>query len=289
MTMISPTPLDVDPAAVAPFGLYVAGPGDPMAAAARELERSVFFEAFGNTPELLEAEYGRFDDASAYLCIVDHQRGVLAGMIRLILDRHGELKSMTDIEHPPWEVPLAGALAATGLADFDRSRALDVATLAVAPEYRGKATRSTVSFGLYQAVLTLAKRAEMDWLVTILDVVVLRQIQVVMRKPFSAYEGVEPMRYLDSPASMPVYSDLRAYGARLQAEDEATYTMFFDGVGTEAAISPPDWDAAAQLVLGLTSRGAVVDLRDAEPVEIVDVSDGVIDLSAEASAEVRDA
>lgn len=243
------------------FGLHVVGPDEELAAEARALEATVFYETFGNTPDMLAAEYGPYEDTSVFIVVIDNHRARTAGMIRLILDGHGSLKSMTDIADEPWSMPLDRALAGAGITDLDTAEALDVTTLAVHPEYRGASTSGLVSLALYQAVVQTAVAGGFRWLVTILDVVVLELINGSTQAPFRFYPGVGPMRYLDSPSSVPVWCDFVEYEPRLRAADPAMGEILFDGTGMEAAISPADYERAGSIARALTATD-IVDLRD---------------------------
>lgn len=240
-----------------PFGCYLAGPNDPLADEARRLERAVFFETFGNTEAMLQAEYGLYEDASVFIVVVDHLRSRVAGMIRLILDKHGHLKSMVDIEAEPWNMPLDEVMRESGLGHFRTHEALDVATLAVDPEYRKGASSDLVSFALYRAVVQTNNAAGMKWLVTILDVVVLELIQTKMLQPFSFYSGVEPKRYLDSPSSVPVFCEMEPYLARVRGIDPAVEEMLSSDVGFESVITSADYERAAEVIRSLLSTAAV--------------------------------
>lgn len=248
-------------AADTPFGLYVVGGDEPLADVARALEAEVFDDTFGNSPEVLAAEYGPYDDVSVFIVVLDHHRAGVAGMIRLILDGHGSLKSMTDIEGEPWNTALDEALEAAGITDIDPADALDVTTLAVHADYRGATTSGLISLALYQAVVQVALAGGFRWLVTILDVVVLDLINGASTDPFRHYPGVEPMRYLDSPASVPVWCDFDEYEPRIRAADPGMAETLFDGAGLEAAVAPADYERAGALARSLTSA-PVVDLRE---------------------------
>src|SRR5579875_1985596 len=84
---------------VEPFGVYVLRSEDPAAELGRSLERAVFLEAFGNTPELLEVEYSPYESASLFLVVVDHRRRLPAGVMRVICPGGpAGLKSLNDLE-----------------------------------------------------------------------------------------------------------------------------------------------------------------------------------------------
>ena len=221
-----------------PFGVYVFAADAPESELARHVEREVFYEYFNNTPELLEAEYGPYEGSTLFVCALDHRRGLPAGAIRLVLPSPAGLKSLGDVE-PVWGHRIDDVLERTKLR-LDADNAWDIATLAVDSEYRGRATDGLVSLGLYQGVAQLALRCHVKWVVTILDLVVLNLLQGVMAGPFERFVGLEPLPYLDSPASLPVYSDLDAYFARLETADPSMYEILFDGRGLEAAVRPLD-------------------------------------------------
>ncbi|MBI2168640.1 MAG: hypothetical protein HYU28_03940 [Actinobacteria bacterium] len=239
--------------AEAPLGAYVVAGTEAAAELGRHLERAVFGEVFGNTPELLAAEYGPYEETSVFLLVLDHRRHVPAGVIRLILPSPAGHKSLRDLEHV-WGLEPVAAFEAAG-APFHPERIWDVATLAVDDDYRGERTGGLVSLALYQATATLGLRAPIAHLVAVLDTVVLGLIQQVARSPFTPFPGAEPMRYLDSPESLPVVCDLPAWAARLRPADPALHEVLCEGRGLEAAIAPPDWGQALEIVRRLSGTG----------------------------------
>jgi hypothetical protein len=221
-----------------PFGLYAFPAAAPESELARTVERRVFDEWFGNSPELLDAEYGPYEDATLFLCVLDHRRGLPAGMIRLILPSPAGFKSLHDLE-AGWDVRAPDACARTGI-DPHPDEVLDVVTVAVDREYRGDAANGMISLALYQGVVQTARARGLRWLVTILDLAVLDLINGLTTAPFLRYRGVEPRSYLDSPASLPVYCDFEEYLPRLALADAAMYGILREAVGLEAAVRPVD-------------------------------------------------
>jgi hypothetical protein len=222
-----------------PFGLYVLDAHEPAAELARTIERDVFYEAFGNTPDLLAAEYDRYEDASVFLCVVDHRRRAAAGMMRLVAPSVGGFKSLHDLERL-WGVTPDDLAAQHGLA-LDLSSLMDMATLAVPPDYRGAASSGLVATVLYQGLGRMSLERDLRWYVAILDQIVLRQINWPFARPLTPIPGTEPMRYLDSPSSQPVYIDCVDYQARVGLLDPQMYALLFAGVGLEAVVSQPGW------------------------------------------------
>lgn len=235
----------IDTSAAAPFGAYVWAGNEPGAELGRHCERVVFEEVFGNSPELLAEQYGPYEDASIFFCVVDHKRRLPAGALRVIRPSDAGFKSLADLA-TVWGHDVDEALAGTRR-NPDLGRAWDIATLAVDADYRGEATKGLVSLALYQATTSTADRAGAHWWATILDVVVLELIQSQLARPFEYFRGVEPMTYLDSPSSVPVWCDVPRWSERLAAINPDMHEMVFGGRGLEGAVTPVDWDRAVEL------------------------------------------
>jgi hypothetical protein len=98
--------------------------------------------------------------------------------------------------------------------------------------------------------------------VAVIDVPVLRLLQWRLSRVFETYEGVAALPYLGSAASMPVWSDLPAYRARLATSNPDTHDIVFGGHGLPGSVAPPDWDAVEDLIGGCAARRLV---RESEP------------------------
>jgi hypothetical protein len=237
-----------------PFGTYVLAAAHDGAELARAIERDVFLEFFGNTPELMAVEYGTYEPASLFLCVIDHRRVTPAGAIRMIVPSEVGQKTFVDVERV-WDVPTAELLARARRTP-DLRRTWDISTLAVAPEYRGRGTEGLISLALYQATMQLAVACDIEWYVTVLDLVVLDLIQTRTFEPFSLFAGLEPMNYLDSPASLPVYMDVPDFRQRVRAADVTMHSLLFEGTGLEEVIANPDWTSSVDsAVSAIGARG----------------------------------
>lgn len=234
------------PGAPEPFGLYVFPGSHPGAELARHVERVVFQEFFDNSPELLAEEYGPYEPASLYFCILDHERRLPAGALRVIVPNDVGFKSLDDIERV-WGRSLDEVIPRTGIA-WDEQRLWDVATIAVDADYRGSATEGLASLTLYQGFAQAGLRAGVEWGVAVLDVVVLELIQGVTGQPFSYFHGVEPKRYLDSPSSVPVWIDGEAWVERMRRDHPDIHAILVEGQPVGPAVGLPDWDDVARAV-----------------------------------------
>lgn len=105
----------IPPGAREPFGAYIFHSDEPGAELARAVERAVFLEAFDNTPDLLAREYGPYESGSVFICVLDHLRGVPAGMMRVLMSSPAGFKSLNDIE-TVWGESAEDVLQRTGLA-----------------------------------------------------------------------------------------------------------------------------------------------------------------------------
>jgi hypothetical protein len=234
------------------FGVYALAGDDPVAEVVRKLERQVFEETFGDSPELLELEYGPYDDSSLFLLAVDHRRMVPAGAVRIILPSETGWKSLVDVERI-WGIDVGDVIARTPGALTNRS-IWDIATLAVAPDYRGAATSGLVSMALYQGLFMTAPRCGAQYFVAMLDSVVLRFLQWQLHHLFSRFEGLPAAPYLGSKSSSLVWFEVEEWRRRLEVTDPTLHELLFEGIGLEAAVSTPDWDEVAALAVERSER-----------------------------------
>jgi hypothetical protein len=239
-----------------PMGLYLCRPEDPTAALPLHVERSVFEESIPNAAELLVEEFGPYEHATLLLCVIDQHRRLPAAMLRLIFPSTQGLKTLNDLK-PIWGQSGEALYERTGL-EYESAHTWDIATLAIAPEYRAAAFQGVITMALCQTISVLGMRCEFTSSVAVLHLPVLRMLQWKLHRPFSEFSGVEPRAYLDSPASLPVWMRLDDWHERLAERDRVLYDIMTTGTGLESVVRPPDWDGAAELA-GEVS--ALADLR----------------------------
>jgi len=234
-----------------PFGVYVNRSDERGAELGRFVERGVFLEVFGNTPEQLADEYDQYEPGSIFITVVDHARRVPAGTMRVLVPSAAGFKSLDDVL-AGWGVPLPELLARVDNG-WDLDRVWDLATLAVAPEYRGEAALGLVTQALLQTLTMLGEGWGVDRYVAILDLPVLRMLQWRIGRPFDAFPGVDAREYLGSTQSMPVWGSRRAWSEHLADHDPILHELFFAGSGLEPVISTPSWEEAVALVASVAS------------------------------------
>jgi hypothetical protein len=220
------------------FGAYLFGRDELGAELGRHLERLVFLEAFGNTEEDLAREYAPYEASSLFIVVVDHLRLLPAGVIRVVQPSPAGLKSLNDLE-PVWGEAAEPLMHRTGLA-FGPEKIWDVATLAVPPEYRARATGGLVTMGLYQTLTMGARASGIDLLVAILDMPVFRMLRWKMHMIFAGYKGLAPKSYLGSIASIPSWCDLIYSDRHLSEVDPPLHGILYKGIGLEPALRLAD-------------------------------------------------
>lgn len=223
-----------------PFGVYFVPPDREESQLARSLEQDVFFRAFGNTPELLQAEYGCYEPSSIFIVALDHARRLPAGMGRFTLPSELGHKTLSDIERF-WGQDVDDVLARTGRS-WDLQRVWDAGTFAVADDYRRNSTGGIVSLALLAAVNRAMLLTDCNRFVTVLDVNVFRTFNELLVDAYEPFPGVEPMSYLDSPLSIPCFVDTDRHRPMVEAADPGLYRILYEGVGIEAVVRNPSFD-----------------------------------------------
>ncbi len=167
--------------------------------AARQVEADVFLQAFGNTPELMEQEYGAYEARSRFVAVIDDRSGAALGTARLITAGASPVKTLADVAGEPWHLSVADSLETAGLAP---PTVWDVASLAVDPRYRAGSAGAEVSLALCHGIWRYARDCGVPGLVTILDDRVRRLVRA-MGLPWYPMAGATSRSYLGSPASTP--------------------------------------------------------------------------------------
>lgn len=236
----------IGPQALEPFGAYMFQTDEPGAELGRFVERAVFLESFGNTPEQLAEEYAPYEDHSVFICVIDQIRKLPVGVMRVLLPySEDSFKSLADIESV-WGMAPRQLMDQTGVS-IDLSKTWDIATLAVLPDYRAKATGGLVAMGLYQTLTLTSRQCGVEWYVAILDMPVFRMLRWKLQQIFVGYKGISPMPYLGSPASMPAWCDVIDAEIKLR-KDPSLHEVLVQGIGLEAAMRRVDMDCTQWLV-----------------------------------------
>lgn len=199
---------------------------------ARDCERAVFLDAFGNTAQQLAAEYGPYDAQSVWLTVSD-EAGIVVGECRIIVPGPAGLKSLNDLSRDPWRVDGPRAARAVG-ADLDRT--WDIATLGVRPDQRG--SRARVSLALFHGILKAGRANGARTITAIFDEPA-RRVVSMLGYPLLPLPGTSTAPYLGSQASTPVYFHSRMLDA-VRGNDPDAHRLVTMGIGLDGIDVPAE-------------------------------------------------
>ena len=206
-------------------------PSGDLLQAARACEADIFYQAYGNSPQLLAEEYAAYEDNSVFVALADSGDEVL-GVVRLLAP--GErLKTLDDLAREPWFTDSKRSVAA---ARIDLSSTWDVATIGVRPGQ--KQQRARLAFALYHSLIVAARVNEASTFMAILDERVRRLLDTVGITMHSM-PGASPMPYLGSRASTPVFCRVAPMLDNQRRNLPDAYRLVTLGVGLEDIEVPP--------------------------------------------------
>jgi hypothetical protein len=205
--------------------------------AARDVEARVFLQAFGNTTEDMEREYGPYRDRSRFVTVIDDVAGTALGVARLIVPgAAGPVKTLLDVAGDPWHLPVPETLAAERLS---AGPVWDVASLAVDRRHRSGAAGAEVMLALCHGIYRYTLFSGVEGLVTILDDRVLRLVRV-MGGPWAPMAGATSRYYLGSPASTPCICRVDSIAECIRTRRPDLAPAMVDGTFQSITVDPAD-------------------------------------------------
>ena len=201
--------------------------------AARACEEDVFLQAFGNTRDQLNEEYGPYNDQSVFVAVAD-DAGHVVGSCRLITPGPAGLKTLNDVARQPWGVD---GLRAARAAQIDLARTWDIATLGVRRDYRGAGLM--VSIALYHAIMRATRINEVATATAIMDAHAF-QVLADAGYLFSTLPGTAAGPYLGSESSVPVYGHWTGLADAQRRMFPDLYRLITLGVGLDGIAIPDD-------------------------------------------------
>jgi GNAT superfamily N-acetyltransferase len=213
------------------FRVHLAGPDDVAALVSLQVAADVFLGAFGNTPELLRAEYAPLFPAMRHVVVLDSVTRTAVGSLILQEASAEELKTVVDAAGPPWSMPVDDTLGALGMARGSDAGA-DLLLLAVHPAYRRHGLAQLLMYGGWMASLP---RGRHTW-TAILDDTLLGGMNLMTEGALRPIDGAVSGPYLGSPASTPV-------SVRLNPDEDVELLRRVEFLGSTAS-GDADFSAA---------------------------------------------
>ena len=195
-------------------------------------ETAVFSQWYGNTAELLDAEYGPYDDQTVFLAVLD-AGGEAVASARLICPGPRGLKTLVDLGRRPW---CADVPAALHTAAIDSSSCLDIATLGVRRGLRAQGIYASAA--LYHGLFRLTRANNIRSVVSVLDDRV-RDLLDVVSLPLGPIPGAWAAPYLGSTSSTPVFGHCGPMIDRQRRINPEAHRLISWGEGLQGIDLPP--------------------------------------------------
>lgn len=201
--------------------------------AARNCEAEVFMEAYGNTTEEFDLEYGPYQDSTGFMTVLEED-GQAVATARFIAPGPAGLKTLNDVSRPPWRVDGIRSARAAGV---DPARTWDIATIAVRP---GAGRGGLCAGALYHGLIKAAYANDIDYVVMIMDSRA-RDLLTALGMPTQALPGTKTGEYLGSTSSTPLWAHI-SRGLEQQRQDSAdAHRLIVKGIGLDGVAMPSDW------------------------------------------------
>lgn len=182
--------------------------GDAFANIARQVEREVFEDSWGNDAATMKDEYGPYDESSLFFLVVDTLETEPAAVIRMIRNSPAGLKTLVDLDDSvkspiaPVPIPVDQSMRHHGIDDLDRC--WDGATAAVRRRYRCRL--ASIYLHTMRAVYAAAIRENIQHLVAVLDAPIYKAAREVLRLPIVPLADTPPFTHMDAPNNQAVYA-----------------------------------------------------------------------------------
>jgi hypothetical protein len=181
---------------------------DPFANIARQVEREVFQDSWGNDCVTMKEEYGPYDESSVFFVVIDMQDLVPAGVLRMIRNSPAGLKTIVDLDDSikspiaPIVISVDDVMRCHRIEDLDRC--WDGATAAVPRRYRRKL--AAIHLQIMRVVAAAAMRDDIQHFVAVLDAPVFKAARDVLGLPLAPLANTPPFTHMDAPNNQAVYA-----------------------------------------------------------------------------------
>jgi hypothetical protein len=190
------------------FACFALEGDDPFANIARQVEREVFEDSWGNDAAMMKREYGPYDDASVFFMAVDTHGRVPAGVLRMIRNSSVGLKTIVDLDDSvkspiaPTVISVDDVMRHHEIEDLDRC--WDAATAAIPRNYRRRLAATHVQ--IMRIIALAAMRESIEHFVAVLDEPVVKAARDVLGLPLTPLAGTPPFTHMDAPNNQAIYA-----------------------------------------------------------------------------------
>ncbi|HEU5122327.1 MAG TPA: GNAT family N-acetyltransferase [Candidatus Saccharimonadales bacterium] len=175
----------------------------------RKIEAEVFGDAFKNTPEDMQREYGPYEPQSMFFVSIDRENNTPTGVMRVIKNGPQGFKSIDDFlaKHP--NTSLDEIRKFHGMENDEKT--WDIGTVAVLPEYRDKGAATQ----LYRAMYRTAVDDGIEHVVAIIDADPLAKMNKYLGIPLVSMMNSDPFSYIGSEKSQAVYGHIPEFDRKM--------------------------------------------------------------------------
>ena len=251
------------------YGVYFLEGRDRRSGLGRAVEVERFADAFDNDSSTLRDLYADFEDngATEFICVVDHEEGVPAGVIRTVRNTADRsCRTLIDLQadgENGWGLTWDEIVERSSFAAQRPEDITDIPTAAVAKAYQGAARADGVSKALYAALLQRALGSDANTWVCMLDRIPYILIQAVGRDVMNEFTGVAGKPYYGAEDTVPLWANFREYESYIRRDHPDAHALLVRSEGLLDQYffgfpdGPPTWEPLDP---------EVIDLRMYEPV-----------------------
>lgn len=216
----------------AKFGLVIIDHNSPYANMARSTESEVFHEFFNNSPDLMKEEYGPYESASKFFLVIDKEEKRRAGVMRLLHNSESGFKATNDVKSMGiTELSPLGILNSFGIED--QNSVIEIATIAAAPDYRGKHSDQMVSAAMYRALYKYCISNGYKDLIAVIDAKPLSNL-VDIHLPVNISQNVRsPFEYLDAKENSLIHIPINEIERYMKARDPDAFEFLLGDPGLD--------------------------------------------------------
>lgn len=204
---------------------------------AKYVEFTVFKNFFQHTEQHYTDNYEIYDESSHFVAVFDGKKGVVAGMLRIIIPVGGELKCFKAFrqagESGGWGISIEDMYRSIG-GDYmkDVESSWEISSIAVLSEYSSGGAINGASLGLYHSCFKLAIEKKIKYLFAIQEQKPFENVQQ-FGQPFSRIPNLEDKAYEAETLSVPTYMEIAETVKKLTAWNADIAALLIEGKGLE--------------------------------------------------------